>query len=122
MTDIDSLSGALQALSVSTELIEEELKLPLETLLAALLEKKKDAAVEIANSGVLPSLAEVLRSSSPLSCQVALLVAEMAREAAVREPCIEAGLVTVLLPHLSSTNQEMLLNTGRAIGRICFDN
>ncbi|XP_033987841.1 LOW QUALITY PROTEIN: rap1 GTPase-GDP dissociation stimulator 1 [Trematomus bernacchii] len=122
MTDIDSLSGALQALSVSTELIEEELKLPLETLLAALLEKKKDAAVEIASSGVLPSLAQVLRSRSPLSCQVALLVAEMAREAAVREPCIEAGLVTVLLPHLSSTDQEMLLNTGRAIGRICFDN
>ncbi|XP_033957080.1 rap1 GTPase-GDP dissociation stimulator 1-B isoform X1 [Pseudochaenichthys georgianus] len=122
MTDIDSLSGALQALRVSTELIEEELKLPLETLLAALLEKKKDAAVEIASSGVLPSLAQVLRSSSPLSCQVALLVAEMAREAAVREPCIEAGLVKVLLPHLSSTDQEMLLNTGRAIGRICFDN
>jgi len=42
--------------------------------------------------------------------------------AAVREPCIEAGLVKVLVPHLSSSNQEMLLNTGRAIGRICFDN
>lgn len=41
---------------------------------------EKDAAVEIASSGVLPSLAQVLRSSSPLSCQVALLVAEMARE------------------------------------------
>lgn len=42
--------------------------------------------------------------------------------AAVREPCIEAGLVKVLVPHLNSNNQEMLLNTGRAIGRICFDN
>lgn len=28
----------------------------------------------------------------------------------------------VLLPHLNSNNPEMLLNTGRAIGRICFDN
>lgn len=27
-----------------------------------------------------------------------------------------------LVSHLSSSNQEMLLNTGRAIGRICFDN
>lgn len=42
--------------------------------------------------------------------------------AAVREPCIEAGLVKVLVPHLNSDNQEMLLNSGRAIGRICFDN
>lgn len=42
--------------------------------------------------------------------------------ATVREPCIEAGLVKVLVPHLNSNNQEMLLNTGRAIGRICFDN
>lgn len=42
--------------------------------------------------------------------------------AAVREQCIETGLVKVLLPHLNSSNQEMLLNTGRAIGRICFDN
>lgn len=42
--------------------------------------------------------------------------------AAVREPCIEAGLVKVLVPYLNSTDPEMLLNTGRAIGRICFDN
>lgn len=42
--------------------------------------------------------------------------------AAVREPCIEAGLVKVLVPHLNSSDPDMLLNTGRAIGRICFDN
>ncbi|XP_034408252.1 rap1 GTPase-GDP dissociation stimulator 1, partial [Cyclopterus lumpus] len=117
----DSLSEALKAISVSTELIEEELKPHLDTMLAALLEKKEDAAVEIVRSGILPTLAQALRGNSPLSCQVALVVAEMAREAAVREPCIEAGLVKVLVPHLSSSNQEMLLNTGRAIGRICFD-
>ncbi|XP_039995626.1 rap1 GTPase-GDP dissociation stimulator 1 isoform X1 [Xiphias gladius] len=122
MTDTDSLSEALKAISVSTELIEEELKPHLDTVLASLLEKKKDAAVEITRSGILPTLAEVLQSKSSLSCQVALVVAEMAREAAVREPCIEAGLVKVLVPHLNSNNQEVLLNTGRAIGRICFDN
>ncbi|XP_029926068.1 rap1 GTPase-GDP dissociation stimulator 1 isoform X1 [Myripristis murdjan] len=121
MTETDSLSDALKAISVSTELIEEELKPHLDTLLSALLEKKKGAAVEIAGSGILPSLAQALRRRSGLTCQVALLVAEMAREAAVREPCIAAGLVTALLPHLNSDNPEMLLNTGRAIGRICFD-
>ncbi|KAM3605996.1 uncharacterized protein V6R79_008771 [Siganus canaliculatus] len=122
MTDTDSLSEALKAISVSTELIEEELKPHLDTVLAALLEKKKDAAADVAKSGILPTLAQALRSKSSLTCQVALVVAEMARDAAVREACIEAGLVKALLPHLNSTNEEMLLNTGRAIGRICFDN
>lgn len=42
--------------------------------------------------------------------------------AAVRERCIQAGLVTALVPLLNSSNQELLLHTGRAIGRICFDN
>ena len=41
---------------------------------------EKDAAVEIARSGILPTLAQALRCKSSLSCQVALVVAEMARE------------------------------------------
>ncbi|XP_053731217.1 rap1 GTPase-GDP dissociation stimulator 1-B [Synchiropus splendidus] len=122
MTEADSLAEALQALYVSTELVEDELRPHLDTLLAALLSKQKDAAVDISKSGILPVLVQVLRSSSNLSRQVALVVAEMARDASVREPCIEAGLVKVLVPHLSSSDPEMLLNTGRAIGRICFDN
>uniref|UniRef100_A0A1A8L439 RAP1, GTP-GDP dissociation stimulator 1 n=1 Tax=Nothobranchius pienaari TaxID=704102 RepID=A0A1A8L439_9TELE len=122
MTDVESLSEALKAITVSTELIEEELKPNLDTVLTALLEKRKDAAMEIARSGILPILVQSLQNKSSLSCQVALVVAEMAREGAVREQCIEAGLVKVLVPHLNSNNQEMLLNTGRAIGRICFDN
>uniref|UniRef100_A0A1A8D734 RAP1, GTP-GDP dissociation stimulator 1 n=2 Tax=Nothobranchius kadleci TaxID=1051664 RepID=A0A1A8D734_NOTKA len=122
MTDVESLSEALKAITVSTELTEEELKPNLDTVLTALLEKRKDAAMEIARSGILPILVQSLQNKSSLSCQVALVVAEMAREGAVREQCIEAGLVKVLVPHLNSNNQEMLLNTGRAIGRICFDN
>uniref|UniRef100_A0A665UPH9 Si:dkey-191g9.5 n=1 Tax=Echeneis naucrates TaxID=173247 RepID=A0A665UPH9_ECHNA len=123
LTDINDVDcEALKAISVSTELIEEELKPHLDTVLTSLLEKRKDAAVEISSSGILPSLAQALQNKSSLNCQVALVVAEMAREAAVREPCIEAGLVKVLVPHLNSRDPEMLLNAGRAIGRICFDN
>uniref|UniRef100_A0A8C5FE48 Si:dkey-191g9.5 n=1 Tax=Gadus morhua TaxID=8049 RepID=A0A8C5FE48_GADMO len=83
---------------------------------------EKDAAVDIAKSGILPTLAQALRNNNQLSQQVALVVAEVAREASVREQCIQAGLVGALVPHLQSKEQEMLLNTGRAIGRICFDN
>lgn len=120
--DTDSLSDALKAISVSTELIEEELQPHLDMVLQALLNKEKGAAVEVSRSGILPILAQALRSQSKLNRQVTLVVAEIAREAAVREPCIEAGLVKELLPYLHSTDQEILLNTGRAIGRICFDN
>lgn len=120
--DTDSLSDALKAISVSTELIEEELQPHLDMVLQALLNKEKGAAEEVSRSGILPILAQALRSQSKLNRQVTLVVAEIAREAAVREPCIEAGLVKELLPYLHSTDQEILLNTGRAIGRICFDN
>ncbi|KAJ7405392.1 Rap1 GTPase-GDP dissociation stimulator 1 [Pitangus sulphuratus] len=40
----------------------------------------------------------------------------------MKKPCIEADLVPVLIPLLESRDQEMLLHTGRAIGRICYNN
>uniref|UniRef100_A0A663F4P1 Rap1 GTPase-GDP dissociation stimulator 1 n=1 Tax=Aquila chrysaetos chrysaetos TaxID=223781 RepID=A0A663F4P1_AQUCH len=40
----------------------------------------------------------------------------------MKKPCIEADLVLTLIPLLESTDQEMLLHAGRAIGRICYDN
>lgn len=40
----------------------------------------------------------------------------------MKKPCIEADLVPTLIPLLESTDQEMLLHAGRAIGRICYDN
>ncbi|KAI2657760.1 Rap1 GTPase-GDP dissociation stimulator 1-B [Labeo rohita] len=99
MADVESLSEALKGITVSTELVEEELKPHLDVLLNLLLEKKKGTAEKIVSSGVLPILAQVLRKKSPLTSQVTLLVAEMARE-----------------------DQDQLLHTGRAIGRICFEN
>uniref|UniRef100_A0A3B3RF58 Si:dkey-191g9.5 n=1 Tax=Paramormyrops kingsleyae TaxID=1676925 RepID=A0A3B3RF58_9TELE len=119
---LDSLTDALKAISVSTELIDEELKPHLDILLTALQEKRNGAPEQIAASGILPSLAQTLSKKSLLMSQVTLVVAELAREVTVRERCIEAGLVTALLPLLKSSDQELLLHTGRAIGRICFDN
>ncbi|XP_023676860.1 rap1 GTPase-GDP dissociation stimulator 1 isoform X1 [Paramormyrops kingsleyae] len=119
---MDSLTDALKAISVSTELIDEELKPHLDILLTALQEKRNGAPEQIAASGILPSLAQTLSKKSLLMSQVTLVVAELAREVTVRERCIEAGLVTALLPLLKSSDQELLLHTGRAIGRICFDN
>lgn len=40
----------------------------------------------------------------------------------MKTPCIEADLVPALVPLLESTDQELLLHAGRAIGRICYGN
>ncbi|KFV58741.1 Rap1 GTPase-GDP dissociation stimulator 1, partial [Gavia stellata] len=54
--------------------------------------------------------------------KAAQVVSEIARNEEMKKPCIEADLVLTLIPLLESTDQEMLLHAGRAIGRICYDN
>ena len=39
----------------------------------------------------------------------------------MRGPCVEAGLIPPLIQLLNSTDQEVLLQTGRALGNICYD-
>ncbi|NXS92989.1 GDS1 protein, partial [Jacana jacana] len=54
--------------------------------------------------------------------KAAQVLSEIAKNEEMKKPCIEAGLVPILIPLLESTDQEMLLHAGRAIGRICYDN
>ncbi|NXU44357.1 GDS1 protein, partial [Drymodes brunneopygia] len=54
--------------------------------------------------------------------RAAHVLSEIAKNEEMKKPCIEADLVLTLIPLLESTDQEMLLHAGRAIGRICYDN
>ncbi|NXR91988.1 GDS1 protein, partial [Hypocryptadius cinnamomeus] len=54
--------------------------------------------------------------------KAAHVISEIAKNEEMKKPCIEADLVLTLVPLLESTDQEMLLHAGRAIGRICYDN
>ncbi|XP_027555798.1 rap1 GTPase-GDP dissociation stimulator 1-A-like [Neopelma chrysocephalum] len=54
--------------------------------------------------------------------KAAHVLSEIAKNEEMKKPCIEADLVPILIPLLESRDQEMLLHTGRAIGRICYDN
>ncbi|NWV14025.1 GDS1 protein, partial [Ptilonorhynchus violaceus] len=54
--------------------------------------------------------------------KAAHVLSEIAKNEEMKNPCIEADLVLTLMPLLESTDQEMLLHAGRAIGRICYDN
>ncbi|NXO27545.1 GDS1 protein, partial [Cisticola juncidis] len=53
--------------------------------------------------------------------KAAHVLSEIAKSEEMMKPCIEADLVPTLIPLLESTDQEMLLHAGRAIGRICYD-
>lgn len=39
----------------------------------------------------------------------------------MRSPCVEAGLIPPLVQLLHSKDHEVLLQTGRALGNICYD-
>ncbi|KAK6482158.1 rap1 GTPase-GDP dissociation stimulator 1-like isoform X1 [Huso huso] len=120
---MDSLSTALEQMKANGGIEEEEeLRTHLDTLLRALEENREGAAEQIVASSILPSLAAILRRDTSLTAQATLVTAELAKNAEVREPCIQAGFVSALVPLLETSDQELLLHTGRAIGRICFNN
>ncbi|NXT66379.1 GDS1 protein, partial [Chaetops frenatus] len=54
--------------------------------------------------------------------RAAHVLSETAKNEEMKIACLEADLVLTLIPLLESTDQEMLLHAGRAIGRICYEN
>uniref|UniRef100_A0A8D0BNC8 Uncharacterized protein n=1 Tax=Salvator merianae TaxID=96440 RepID=A0A8D0BNC8_SALMN len=67
----------------------------------------------LAESNVLPAFARLLQSSPLSTVKTTQVLAEIAKNEEMKAPCIDAGLVPVLIPLLSSTDQEILLYTGR---------
>ncbi|XP_005913599.1 uncharacterized protein si:dkey-21e13.3 [Haplochromis burtoni] len=121
-TPNDNLNNALGAIRVlGVELIEDELKPHLNTVMASMKEKKKGAAEQVVISGILPILALSLRSRGPLSVLTAKLVAELARESVIRKGFGDTGLVAALLSVLTSSDQELLFHAARAVSRMSYD-
>ncbi|XP_042316644.1 rap1 GTPase-GDP dissociation stimulator 1-like isoform X2 [Sceloporus undulatus] len=71
---------------------------------------------------VLPTFARLLQSDPLCAVKAAQVLAEITKNEEMKVPCIDAGLVPIMIPLLDSRDQEMLLHVGRAIGRICYDN
>ncbi|KAM4704456.1 rap1 GTPase-GDP dissociation stimulator 1-like isoform 3-T3 [Rhinophrynus dorsalis] len=83
---------------------------------------KTRSAKLLTDYDILPALAKILKSSPTCAEKAAHVLAELAKNEETRKPCIDAGLVMALVPLLASSDQEMLLHAGRAIGRICYEN
>ncbi|XP_066454828.1 rap1 GTPase-GDP dissociation stimulator 1-A-like [Eleutherodactylus coqui] len=101
---------------------EKQILQSLNMVLLAIDEDMQTSAKLLTDYDVLPALGKILKTSPNCSEKVAHVLAELAKNEESRKPCIDAGLVMALVPLLQSSDQELLLHAGRAIGRICYDN
>ncbi|XP_063814835.1 rap1 GTPase-GDP dissociation stimulator 1-A-like isoform X2 [Pseudophryne corroboree] len=101
---------------------EKQILQSLNVVLLALDEDMQRSAKLLTDCEVLPALARILKTTPTCAEKAAYVLAELAKNEETRKPCIDAGLVMALVPFLQSSDQEMLLHAGRAIGRICYDN
>uniref|UniRef100_A0A4W6F988 Rap1 GTPase-GDP dissociation stimulator 1 n=1 Tax=Lates calcarifer TaxID=8187 RepID=A0A4W6F988_LATCA len=118
----DNLSEALEKLKLaSTDSATDSVESCLDCLLKALANNNTEASVKIQEMGILPLLPTLLNPQSSCTPKVANIIAEVAKNEFMRSPCVEAGLIPPLIQLLNSTDQEVLLQTGRALGNICYD-
>uniref|UniRef100_A0A671UG11 Rap1 GTPase-GDP dissociation stimulator 1 n=1 Tax=Sparus aurata TaxID=8175 RepID=A0A671UG11_SPAAU len=118
----DNLSEALEKLKLaSTDSATDSVESCLDCLLKALAKNHTEASMKIQEMGVLPLLPTLLNPQSSCTPKVANIIAEVAKNEFMRSPCVEAGLIPPLIQLLNSTDQEVLLQTGRALGNICYD-
>ncbi|XP_048797192.1 rap1 GTPase-GDP dissociation stimulator 1 isoform X7 [Lagopus muta] len=118
----DNLSDALKKLKITaTDSTADSLEGCLDCLLQALAQNNTETSEKIQKSGVLQVFASLLMPQSSCTAKVANIIAEVARNEFMRNPCVDAGLIPPLVQMLNCKDQEVLLQTGRALGNICYD-
>ncbi|XP_017677721.1 PREDICTED: rap1 GTPase-GDP dissociation stimulator 1 isoform X3 [Lepidothrix coronata] len=118
----DNLSDALKKLKITTtDSTADSLEGCLDCLLQALAQNNMETSEKIQKSGVLQVFANLLTPQSSCTAKVANIIAEVARNEFMRNPCVDAGLIPPLVQLLNCKDQEVLLQTGRALGNICYD-
>ncbi|XP_048092046.1 rap1 GTPase-GDP dissociation stimulator 1 [Alosa alosa] len=118
----DNLSEALKTLKLSsTSSSPDVLEGCLDCLLKALADNNMEVSGRLQEMGVLSQLPALLSAPSPCTPKVANVIAEVAKNEFMRGVCVDAGLIPPLVQLLSSQEQEVLLQTGRALGNICYD-
>ncbi|KAM4704455.1 rap1 GTPase-GDP dissociation stimulator 1-A-like isoform 2-T2 [Rhinophrynus dorsalis] len=124
LCNVETLSHHLESLKLFGGQAEDEKQIlqSLNVVLMALDEDIQRSAKLLTDYDILPALAKILKSSPTCAEKAAHVLAELAKNEETRKPCIDAGLVMALVPLLASSDQEMLLHAGRAIGRICYEN
>ncbi|XP_073897507.1 rap1 GTPase-GDP dissociation stimulator 1 isoform X4 [Castor canadensis] len=119
---MDNLSDTLKKLKITAvDKTEDSLEGCLDCLLQALTQNNMETSEKMQGSGVLQLFASLLTPQSSCTAKVANIIAEVAKNEFMRVPCVDAGLISPLVQLLNSKDQEVLLQTGRALGNICYD-
>ncbi|XP_053484984.1 rap1 GTPase-GDP dissociation stimulator 1 isoform X3 [Ictalurus furcatus] len=118
----DNLSEALKTLKLSSaDSASDSVESCLDCLLKALAHNNVEASGKIQEMAVLPMMPSLLATQNSCTPKVANIIAEVAKNEFMRSPCVEAGLIPPLVQLLNCKDQEVLLQTGRALGNICYD-
>ncbi|XP_029453326.1 rap1 GTPase-GDP dissociation stimulator 1 isoform X5 [Rhinatrema bivittatum] len=117
-----NLSDALKKLKLTAaDSTADSLEGCLDCLLQALAQNNTETSEKIQESGILQVFASLLTAQSSCMAKVAHIIAEVAKNEFMRNPCVDAGLIQPLVQLLNCRDQEVLLQTGRALGNICYD-
>ncbi|XP_016346162.1 rap1 GTPase-GDP dissociation stimulator 1 isoform X2 [Sinocyclocheilus anshuiensis] len=118
----DNLSEALKTLKLlSADSTSDSVEGCLDCLLKALAHNNVETSGKIQEMGVLAMIPALLSAQNSCTPKVANIIAEVAKNEFMRSPCVEAGLIPPLVQLLNCKDQEILLQTGRALGNICYD-
>uniref|UniRef100_A0A8W4FFB2 Rap1 GTPase-GDP dissociation stimulator 1 n=1 Tax=Sus scrofa TaxID=9823 RepID=A0A8W4FFB2_PIG len=118
----DNLSDTLKKLKITAvDRTDDSLEGCLDCLLQALAQNNTETSEKIQGSGILHLFSSLLIPQSSCTAKVANIIAELAKNEFMRIPCVDAGLISPLVQLLNSKDQEVLLQTGRALGNICYD-
>ncbi|XP_073691728.1 rap1 GTPase-GDP dissociation stimulator 1 isoform X2 [Garra rufa] len=118
----DNLSEALKTLKLSSaDGASDSVEGCLDCLLKALAHNNVETSEKIQEMGVLAMMPALLSAQNSCTPKVANIIAEVAKNEFMRSPCVEAGLIPPLVQLLNCKDQEILLQTGRALGNICYD-
>ncbi|XP_033891548.2 rap1 GTPase-GDP dissociation stimulator 1-like isoform X2 [Acipenser ruthenus] len=119
---MDNFCEALKKLKLtSADSTEDSLEGCLDCLLKALARNNAEASEKIQENGILQVFPGLLGPHSSCTPKVANIIAEVAKNEFMRSPCVEAGLIPPLVQLLNCKDQDVLLQTGRALGNICYD-
>ncbi|XP_040184057.1 rap1 GTPase-GDP dissociation stimulator 1 isoform X2 [Rana temporaria] len=119
---MDNLSDTLEKLKISgSDCTSDKLDGCLDCLLQALGQNNIESSEKMQQSGILQVFASLLNSQSSCTAKMAHIIAEIAKNEQLRIPCVDAGLIPPLVQLLNCKDQEVLLQTGRALGNICYD-
>ncbi|XP_070544424.1 rap1 GTPase-GDP dissociation stimulator 1-B-like isoform X2 [Ptychodera flava] len=116
---MDDISKGIETLKLGEGNIEGSLDKMLQGI-----SHDESVSEALCSKGVLEVIAKQLEVTQEPKylAKMAQLVAEMTKAESIRMPCVNAGLIPPLVNIMNHQVTEVVLQTSRALGNICFDN